>query len=189
MKIWQKGLWKRCCEGLVAGALVCALVWLAGCSRVPAQERCALCGNGERLRYHAPCLVNLATGEVGELAVYDPDSMQQGEIAETQRTGFMNFLMCAGVTALRDADTHTCRATLSAPEPLEPSHFCADCRAALETVGTEGWVLADLYAEEEMQLYTVTAGAEYTIRDYTVSITQDGKDERLDILVTGHVSS
>lgn len=30
----------------------------------------ALCQNGEGIRYHAPCLANLPTGEVGVLAVY-----------------------------------------------------------------------------------------------------------------------
>lgn len=45
-----------------------AAIWEA-ISTLPEPERCALCGD---MRYHAPCLVDLSTGKVGELAVYTP---------------------------------------------------------------------------------------------------------------------
>lgn len=38
----------------------------------PEPEICALCGYG--IPYHAPVLVNLSTGEAGEMCVYDPDT-------------------------------------------------------------------------------------------------------------------
>ena len=168
---------------------VCLLFFVIQHFRVPtpAPERCALCENGDRLRYHAPCLVNLATGEVGELAVYDPDPVQAGEIAATQTTGVMRWSFCAGLSAICNTDARTCSAILSEPQPLDPSHFCEDCRATLESVATDGYVLADLYAKDTMQLYPVTPGAEYTIRDYTVSITENAESNRSTVLVTGHV--
>jgi len=41
-----------------------AAVWEA-ISTLPEPEQCALCGNGEGMQYHAPCLVDLSTGEMG----------------------------------------------------------------------------------------------------------------------------
>lgn len=71
---------------------------------VPEPETCALCGG---FRYHAPCLVRLDTGEVGELRVYDPDPTQQGEISDRQQTGTFSFLHCAGLLGTRDTCSHT----------------------------------------------------------------------------------
>ena len=51
----------------------------------PEPEICALCGGG--IPYHAPVLVNLSTGEAGEIRVYDPDPRHRYELAEEQSTG------------------------------------------------------------------------------------------------------
>ena len=53
----------------------------------PEPEICALCGNGSGTSYHAPVLVNLSTGEIGELRVYNPDPHHRNEIAKEQSTG------------------------------------------------------------------------------------------------------
>ena len=57
----------------------------------PAPEQCALCGEG--MPYHAPCLINLSTGQLGELKVYDSHPSLLGEIApmEMQHTGTLDF--------------------------------------------------------------------------------------------------
>lgn len=43
-----------------------AALWEAIVS-LPDSEQCALCG--EATRYHAPCLIDLSTGQMGELTV------------------------------------------------------------------------------------------------------------------------
>ena len=45
--------------------LICVITILPA----PNPKRCAIC---DSIPYHAPALVNLATGEVGELTVYEP---------------------------------------------------------------------------------------------------------------------
>ena len=45
--------------------LICVITILPA----PNPKRCAIC---DSIPYHAPALVNLATGEVGELSVYEP---------------------------------------------------------------------------------------------------------------------
>lgn len=44
--------------------------------------------------------------------------------------------------------------------------------------------MADLYDTEHFALYPVTAGAEYEIREYTVTVSQDEETERLTVCVT-----
>lgn len=148
-------------------------------------ERCSLCKYGTGVWYHAPCLVNLHTGEVGELTVYNPDHTKVGEIAEEQPTGFFSFVYCAGVTAWRDADDRSCHATL--PEELEPmnaAYFCYDCRRLLADTDRYGYVLADLHDLDNITAYLIEDGAEYTIRDYVVTVSED-ENRRLAVDVTG----
>lgn len=76
-------------RNLLAIAAICvsfALGWFAGANAtdrrayaalwevmavLPDPEQCALCGEG--MRHHAPCLMDLSTGQMGELKVYtDP---------------------------------------------------------------------------------------------------------------------
>lgn len=146
-------------------------------------ERCALCGNGERRRYHAPCIVKLATGEIGELRVYDPHPDLPGELAPVQQTGTFSFLPCADMVGWRDTSKHVSHVTLpEEPEPIDPARFCRDCRALLAGTAVEGYVLLDLYDPDRITPYPIADGAQYTVRDYTVSISGG-----LDIYVAGNL--
>ena len=51
---------------------------------LPVPERCSLCDNLPR---HAPYIVNLSTGELVELEIYDPHPHKIAEIAEEQPCG------------------------------------------------------------------------------------------------------
>ena len=142
---------------------------------VPEPETCALCGG---FRCHAPCLVRLDTGEVGELRVYDPDTFHRWEISAVQQTGTLSLERCAGAPAVRDTCAHTCTAELTEkPGRLAREYFCGDCRALLAGTADRGYVLADLYDLEDIRIYPLYDGAEYSIRDYQVTVgREDGGD-------------
>lgn len=58
------------------------------------------------------------------------------------------------------------------------------CRALLaDTAG--GYALADLYNLDGIKTYTVANGVEYTIRDYTISISRREELGGLSLDVTG----
>lgn len=148
-------------------------------------EQCALCG--ERMRYHAPCLVDLSTGQVGEMNVYTNHPSRQGEIVpmEKQQTGTFSFRSCAGLTAVRDTCTHTCKVTLPGQKGLmNPALFCRGCRLLLAGAGLEGYVIVDLYDLDDVQAYPIQYGV---IRDYEISV-KEQKDGTLDVCVTGLLS-
>lgn len=152
----------------------------------PQPEVCALCGNGHGLRYHAPVLVDLSTGSVGELRVYDSDFRQKDGLAAVQSTGTFSFLHIAGLIGYRDTSNHTSHVTLTEELlPMDPAYFCRDCRTLLAGTSTKGYVLADLYDLDRITVYAVVEGAEYAIRDYTVSIFCDKDINSLSVDVTG----
>lgn len=155
----------------------------------PEPEICALCGSGDGIPYHAPVLVNLSTGETGEMKIYDPDPRHRCELAEEQSTGTFSFLHVAGLIGCRDTCDHSCKVTLPENrEAIVPSHFCYDCRTILTGVATEGYILADLYNLNQITVYAIEDNTAYTIRDYAVSISSQDESGKLSIHVTGLLS-
>lgn len=152
----------------------------------PELEICALCENGRGISYHTPVLVNLSTGEVGELQVYDPDPRHCNELAEVQSTGTFSFIYVAGLIGYRDTCDHSSNVTLpKEKEPITPSYFCHDCRTILTGTANEGYILADLYNPGEIVTYAIENNTTYTIRDYDISISSRDKSNELSIRVIG----
>lgn len=144
---------------------------------LPDPNECALCGEG--MPYHAPCLINLSTGQMGELQVYTQHPYLQGEIApmEKQQTGTFNFQPCAGLVAIRDTCSHTCEVTLPAErELMNPALFCRECRELLAGAGLEGYAIIDLHDLDNIQAYPVRKGTYEIIRDYRISVTKKNEE-------------
>lgn len=77
--------------GAVRGAVDADTIehWASG--DPPDPVHCALCGSGDRMTYHAPCVLNLSTGEITELRIYLPHPVLVGELAEEQQGGHTDF--------------------------------------------------------------------------------------------------
>lgn len=149
-------------------------------------EQCSLCAG---TRYHAPCLIDLSTGQIGELPVYDPHPYLQGEIAEEQQTGTFSFFFCADIMGWRDTSTYTCHLTLpSESRSMDPTLFCQNCQTILGSFSHKGYALADLYHLNEIQLYPIYDGANYIIRDYAVSVSFNNNSKDLSVDVVGLIS-
>lgn len=149
----------------------------------PDPEQCALCGEG--MPYHAPCLLNISTGQMGEMKVYNPHPSLVGEIApmEMQQNGTFNFQSCAGLMGIRDTSNHICKVTLPEErELINPALYCQDCRQLLAGAGIEGYVIVDLYDLGGIRVYPIRAGMDETIRDYRITVTGD---TALDVRVAG----
>ena len=185
MKGWIRGNWKR-----VLGLFLCAGIVFTGVAlyltyRQP--EVCALCGSGNRGRYQAPVIFNLATGQSNEMRVYDPNlPISEYEIAPIQTTGTFSFASCAGYTGRRDTCSHTCTVDLPIEtKGLKVSHFCSDCRALLKEHSENGFVLADLYIEDVIEIYPVAIGEDYIIRDYQITVSETEDQSEMELVVLG----
>ena len=150
-------------------------------------EVCSLCEYGKARTYHAPALVNLSTGEVGEMRIYksqkDRDTL---EIATIQQTGTFAFVKCAGLTGQLDTCASTFRVEI--PEKtgaMNMKFFCRNCRAKIAKMTNEGFVVADLLDLDNIEIYAMDEGSEFTIRDYIVTMNWDSYLDCLAVEVVG----
>lgn len=122
-----------------------------------------------------------------EMRIYDPDlPLLEYEIAPIQTTGTFSFASCAGYTGRRDTCSHTCTVDLPIEtKGLKVSHFCSDCRVLLKDHAENGFVMADLYVEDAIDIYPVTVGADYTIRDYRITVSETKVRSEMELIVLG----
>ena len=161
-----------------------AALW-ADMADLPDPERCALCG--PRVPYPAPCLLDLSTGQVGEMTVYLHHPTKPGEVApmDKQPTGTFNYVSCIGLPGIRETCTFTCTVTLPKERRLMvPAQYCRDCRRLLAQAGVEGYVVVDLYDPDHIRAYPIQEGKSELIRDYRVTATR-GRKGTLEVQVAG----
>ena len=203
MKTWLKNCGKMLSKHYMTILLVAALIssyaalivtmfdtafWKI-VATTPEPELCVICEDGNGIRYQAPVLVNLSTGQSWELEIYDRDPQRPWEVAEEQRWDDWVFRPLDGnATMSWSSEDHTNIAHIGDDlGKLDSAHFCHDCRALLAETATEGYALMDLYDLEKIRAFAIERGAEYTIRNYTVSIYKDKENGGLSVVVTGHL--
>ena len=60
-----------------------------------------------------------------------------------------------------------------------------DCRVLLKDHAENGFVLADLYVEDAIDIYPATVGADYTIRDYRITVSEAKVRSEMELIVLG----
>ena len=110
------------------------LLLFTGCSAdVPASKECVLCNAFPR---HAPCLVDLNSGKICELEIYQPHHTKVAELSDEQYGGYMRLVQFGDINGiLLGAD----RVELEAPAKatgIRDSLFCKDCRKLLKDSNT-----------------------------------------------------
>lgn len=155
----------------------------------PEPECCSFCEEGNGMRHQAPVLLDLSSGEMWELEIYDSDPTKPWEVAAEQH--WDDWVFCFldnNATMSWSSKDHTNITTIVEKSgQLNPAHFCHDCRALLAEMDSEGYVLLDLYDLEDIRAFAIEDGVEYTIRDYTVSIYPVEGMGGLSVEVTGHL--
>ena len=142
---------------------------------VPADSQdCSICGH---LKCHAPCILNLTTGEIGELELYMPHDTEVGEIAEGQPGGTFGFISVAGLHGIKLTDPWY----IELEVPMEGnkkrlSHYCDSCRKRLEDYQS-GFVLLDVYDINNPIIYRIEDGASYEMRCYTIRISENQEND------------
>lgn len=185
MQGWFRGNWGHLMMGLLCATIVISGTALYLAYRQP--EVCSLCGSGNRERYQAPVILNLTTGQSNEMRIYDPNlPISEYEIAPIQTTGTFSFAACAGYTGRRDTCSHTCTVDLPIEtKGLKVSHFCSDCRDLLKGYSENGFVIADLYVEDVIEVYPVAIGSDYIVRDYQITVTETKDQSEMELVVLG----
>lgn len=168
-------------------SLIAILILLSACgNESPEPDRCALCDN---LSHHAPCIINLSTGELLELDVYEPHPFLVGEIAEEQRGGYFSFVRGAGVEGYKlGAESVTITIPIKA-DKLDQKHFCNSCRKLLTDYSKQGYALVDLKDNQAPDLYPISADLNESFRCYEISVKEIKEDGKYEISIIGTLSN
>ena len=141
------------------------------CNAWKLPDRCVLC---EGIRYHAPCMLNLTTGEVVEMELYEPHPKLVAEIASFHPRGDWAIMYGAGLTLNRDRAKWKIDICLQHNEGyLKYTEFCYFCRFRLLKYRHDKYVIVDLYDRKHPSVYPVKDGAEYNMRCYTVTVSKE----------------
>jgi len=162
---------------------IAILVLLSACTNeIPEPEQCSLCAG---LPHHAPCIINLSTGELLELAVYEPHPFIVGELAGVQQSETFSFVRGAGVKGYKlSAESIIIKVPMNADE-MEEKHFCNSCRERLADCKDQGYALLDLKDAKNPVVYKIDADAQVSFRCYSISVCEIKEDGKLEITVTG----
>ena len=162
-------------------AVILILICLITILPAPNPKRCAIC---DSIPYHAPTLVNLATGEVGELAVYDPHPFKVAELNEYQQGGTFSFIYAAGLNGYSDTANWETHITIPTNEnEYEEKHFCKACRERIAGHTDKGFLLLDLRTPDIFCILSLDSEEIQTVRCYEVQ-TKQSMDE-IKIVVHG----
>ena len=105
---------KKIVSIIIVVAVICGIGFATFLYREP--DRCPLC---EFIKSHAPCIVNIKTGEVEELALYTPHYTLVGELAEVQNDSTFSFVSAAGANGTRISSPY--KMELEVPITKEPA--------------------------------------------------------------------
>ena len=163
--------------------VVFLLLLFAGCSdSTPDPAECALCDAFPR---HAPCLVDLNTGELRELEIYHPHHTKVAELSDEQHRGCMSLVQFGDISGiLLGADSVELKAPIKSTG-LQDGLFCNNCRKLLKGNKCQGYILADLRNPDTPSVWQIKDGISFSVRCYKIDITASDDSEKLTIFMKG----
>ena len=160
-------------------AVILILIFARAILSAPEPERCAIC---DSIPMHAPALVNLATGEVGELTVYDPHPFKVAELNPYQQGGTFSFIYAAGINGYSDTANWETHITIPTNEnEYEEKFFCKSCRERIAGHTDKGFLLLDLRAPESFSIISLESDVIQTVRCYEIQTTQQSNEVEIEI--------
>lgn len=172
MKTWQK---------ILSAVLVITLIVSAVLLFNREQKSCCLCNS---FRYHAPCLVDLQTGDLIELDLYFPHPTKVAELADPQpRMGTFSFVNLGCVTGTKLTDSKTIELDIPISEKTANPALCKSCRKQLNGLLLGRYVLADLYDSEDKKLIPIQDHLSAVIRCYRIDTQTE--DDILKVTIQG----
>lgn len=145
-------------------------------------EMCALCDNPP---CHAPCIINLSTGEILGLSVYELHPFTAGELAEEQPTEYFCFIQGAGISGHKLGGKSVTITIPTGLKGLSRQYFCTACLDMLASYANQGYVLADLKNPKKPIIYGIYENASFSFRCYDVSIQKRSDGEEFVVTIIG----
>ena len=166
---------------------IAILMLLSACSNeIPEPEQCSMCAG---LPYHAPCIINLSTGEMLELAVYEPHPFVVGELAEEQQVETFSFVRGAGVEGYKLSGESITITIPMVADTMAEKHFCKSCRERLASCTSQGYALVDLKDVANPVIYAIDTDLQVSFRCYNISVHEAKEDGKYEISIIGTLSN
>ena len=171
--MWQKRI-----------SLILAVVVVVVASLFLALEskECCLCSS---FRYHAPCLVDLKTGEMIELRLYEDHPTLVAELSEEQsHNGTFSFIRLNGVSGTKQTGPERVDLLVPTEAVLFPA-LCNKCKQQLPFGLASRYVLADLHGMEDKYLIPIVADTVLSLRCYDISMEADTEKDGIAVVILG----
>ena len=171
--MWQKRI-----------SLILAVVVVVVASLFLALEskECCLCSS---FRYHAPCLVDLKSGELIELRLYEDHPTLVAELSEEQsHNGTFSFVRLNGVSGTKQTGPERVDLLVPNETVLFPA-LCNKCKQRLPSGLASRYVLADLHGMEEKHLIPIVADTTLSLRCYDISMELDAEKDGIAVIILG----
>lgn len=166
----------------VIGVIFVCVVVATAMLLFPIYEKpCCLC---DAFRYHAPCLIDLETGELTELDLYFPHETLVAELAEKQpETSTFSFVDIGNVTGTKNTGSKTVTLHVPNDKTFKPA-LCSSCRKLLPLIHTGRYVLADLYSKEAV-LIPIKPNTAFSLRCYEITTEKNTEKGGISVLIQG----
>lgn len=170
-------MWQKIISAVLAVSLILAAVSFFS----QENEVCCLCSS---FRYHAPCLVDLETGDLIELDLYFPHKTRVAELADPQpKMGAFSVIRLGSVTGTKLTDSKTIELDVPASEKAANPALCKSCRKQLNDLPVSRYVLADLYNSEDRKVIPIQSGLCVELRCYRITV--QAEEDVLQVTVQG----
>lgn len=174
MKTWQKIV---CATGLIAAILILIYKILP----VPS-EKCPICSGPEK---HAPCLLNIRTGEIHTLDLYEYSETDWNTPAKHQRGGYAVLLNYGDTTGIRMTDPWYLQLRIATiPTSVPKGLYCRSCQKKLSAKEC-GFAILDLGTAHSPVIYKICSGSEYSFRCYDILVEKDSLMPGLLLTING----
>ena len=165
---------------LIALIIVASVIVL---SLYPSKQDCCLC---DSFRYHAPCLIDLETGDILELALYDPHAIKTAELAENQtQVDTFSFIKFGDIAGTKLTGNRTIEIKVPTSDDARSVVLCKSCRKRLPNDYSGRYILADLYAAEYKELIPIVDSVETQLRCYTILMEENLEKEIIVVTIQG----
>ena len=172
LKMWQKIL-----LAVLAAVLTVGAIW----GFYQEEKGCCLCSS---FRYHAPCLIDLETGELIELDLYFPYPTKTAELADPQpKMETFSFVKLGNISGIKLTDSKIIEIDVPLSEKTENPTLCKNCRKKLDGLRFGRYVLADLYNSEDKKMIPVKHGLCLSLRCYEITACQE--EDILKVVIQG----
>ena len=174
MKKWQKAL---------VVILIVVVASAAALLFTQEEKDCCLC---DSFRFHAPCLIDLETGDLIELDLYFPHETKVAELAEVQpNMSTFSFVHLGNITVTKLTDSKVIEFGVPIADKTNNPALCKDCRELLQAEYKGRYVLADLYDMEIKELIPIVANTSIDLRCYEITMAENTEKNEINVTIQG----